>query len=100
MKHGEYPAGEWNNVFLAFDENQIATGIKRMRSDAEHKIRAGDEAWPPNTFEFACYCKAVNSLYFHSPPVLTHKAASTPEYARDRIAEIKRKLRINQQEDL
>lgn len=93
LKHGEYPAGEWNNVLLAFDEPQIAVGIKRMRSEAESKIRAGDEAWPPTAFEFACFCKTVNALYFHSPPLLERKVPSTPEYAREQIAEIKRKLR-------
>jgi hypothetical protein len=92
-KHGEYPAGEWNNVLLAFDEDQIGKGVKRMRSDAESRIRAGDEAWPPTAFEFACYCKTQSSLYFHSPLMLEHKTVSTPETAQKHITEIRRKLK-------
>jgi hypothetical protein len=79
-KHGRQPNGEWNNVFLAFDERQLTKGIDNMRKDAEHKIRSGDEAWPPNAFEFACLCKKTSSLYFPSnmPPagdvkLLSHK---------------------------
>lgn len=91
-KHGEYPAGEWNNVFLAFDENQIATGIKRMRADAEAKIRAGDEAWPPSAFEFACYCKTVNSLYFPDAMKALPPPRPSREKARAELAKIREKL--------
>lgn len=80
MKHGDKPSGEWTHVFLAFDEKQLAKGIDNMRKDAECKIKAGDEAWPPNAFEFACLCKKTSSLYFpdNMPPggdkkLLTHK---------------------------
>jgi hypothetical protein len=91
-KHGEYPAGEWNNVFLAFDENQIAAGIKRMRSDAEHNIRVGDDAWPPTAFEFACYCKTVNSLYFPDAMKALPPPRPSKEYAAEQIAKIREKL--------
>lgn len=93
LKHGEVPAGEWGNVLLAFDEKQILAGIQRMTKDAEHKIRAGDEAWPPNAFEFACYCRATNSLYFSNPLLPPPPKVSTPAYAIERISEIKRILR-------
>lgn len=80
LKHGDKPSGEWTHVFLAFDERQLAKGIDNMRKDAEHKIRSGDEAWPPNAFEFACLCKKISSLYFptNMPPagdvkLLSHK---------------------------
>ena len=92
-KHGELPGGEWSNVFLAFDQEQIAKGVQRMMKDAEHKIKIGDEAWPPSAFEFACYCKTPSSLYFHSPMQLEHKGVSTPEVAQENIAAMKKKLR-------
>lgn len=93
-KHGDLPSGEWFNVLCAFDELQIDVGLKRMRKDAEHKIRAGDEAWPPaSAFEFACYCKTNNPLYFHSPVLPPPAKVSTPKYAKERLAEIKRMLR-------
>ena len=91
-KHGEYPAGEWNNVFLAFDESQIAAGIKRMRSDAECKIRAGDDAWPPTAFEFACYCKTVNSLYFPDAMKSLPPPRPSKEKAQAELAKIREKL--------
>jgi hypothetical protein len=100
IKHGEVLSGEWNNVLLAFTDQQIATGIKRMTKDAEHKIKAGDEAWPPTAFEFACYCKTPNSLYFHSPMLLENKTVSTPEQAKKHIAEIRRKLNLGRTDEL
>lgn len=93
LKHGEVPTGEWNNVLLAFDETQIAKGIQRMTKDAEHKIKIGDDAWPPTAFEFACYCKTANSHYFHSPALPPPAKVSTPEYALERLAEIKQILK-------
>lgn len=76
LKHGERPTGEWASVLLSFDEKQIATGISRMRRDAEAKIKAGDEAWPPIPFEFAVLCKTQSSLYFSSPRELPPPRAS------------------------
>lgn len=64
MKHGERPSGEWTQVLLSFSDAQIATGIKRMRADAEARIRINEEAWPPIAFAFACYCKTPSSTYF------------------------------------
>lgn len=70
IKHGEKPSGEWNQVFLNLEPERIRRGIANMRKDAEAKIKAGDEAWPPNAFEFACLAKRNSSLYFPSnmPP--------------------------------
>lgn len=100
-KHGDLPGAEWNSVFLAFDENQIAAGLKRMRKDAEHKIRAGDEPWPPTAFEFACYCKTVSSTYFPDAQIALPPPRPSKEFAEKKIAEIRQKLKFNQkQEDL
>jgi hypothetical protein len=96
IKHGDVPSGEWGNVLLAFDDSQIAAGIKRMRTDAEHKIRVGDDAWPPTAFEFACYCKTVNSLYFADAMKSLPPPRPSREFAEKRIAEIRQKLKVNQ----
>lgn len=93
IKHGPLPTGEWNHVLLAFDADQIAKGIQRMTKDAEAKIKIGDEAWPPNAFEFACYCKTVNPHYFHSPALPAPEKVSTKEYALEQISEIKKQLK-------
>jgi hypothetical protein len=92
IKHGEVLQGEWNNVLLAFDEHQIATGIRRMTKDAEHKIKAGDEAWPPTAFEFACYCKTVSSHYFPDAMKSLPPPRPSKEFAAEQIAKIREKL--------
>lgn len=92
VKHGDLPSGEWFNVLCAFDDHQIDIGLRRMRKDAEHKIKAGDEAWPPTAFEFACYCKTPNSLHFHSPMLPFLGQRSSDEHALEQLKEIKRKL--------
>jgi len=87
IKHGDMPSGEWFNVLMAFDDLQIETGLRRMTKDAEHKIKAGDDAWPPTAFEFACYCKTQNSLYF--PDAM--KALPPPRPSREKAeAELKK----------
>lgn len=95
-KHGAVPSGEWLDVFKAFDDDDIARGIRRMVTDAEKKISAGDdEVWPPNAFDFACYCKKPKSLHFDpnsaylpQPPVV-----KTEGYGREQLRLIKQKLR-------
>ena len=88
-KHGDKPSGEWSQVFLSFNEKQLAAGIRRMRKDAEAKIKAGDDAWPPIPFEFACLCKSKSSLYFPSeqkslPPPRADKAKAKFELKKIR----------------
>ena len=92
IKNGELPGGEWFNVLLHFDEVQISAGINRMRKDAEAKIRIGDEAWPPNAFEFACYCKTQNSLYFPDSMKALPPPRPSREFAAEQIAKIREKL--------
>lgn len=92
IKHGELPSGEWFNVLLAFDDFQIEAGLKRMRKDAEHKIKIGDEAWPPTAFEFACYCKTNNSLYFPDSMKSLPPPRPSREYAEEQIKKLREKL--------
>lgn len=93
-KHGDKPEGEWINVFLVLDEQKIKNAVHRMRKDAEAKIKAGDEAWPPSAFEFTCLGKAQSSLYFHSPDIslpAPEKDLQGKEYKK--FKEFKRKLK-------
>lgn len=97
--HGVTPSGEWLEVFKIFEDDDIARGIRRMTTDAEKKIQAGDdEVWPPNAFEFACFCKKPKSLYFDpnsaylpSPPVIKTEGYGTQQLAnlRDRFPFLK-----------
>lgn len=91
LKNGEKPSGEWANVLLGFDEKQLSAGIKRMRKDAEVKIKSGDEAWPPIAFEFACLCKATSSLYFPSASKELPPPKANKEFAQEQLNEIRRK---------
>lgn len=79
-KHGERPGGEWSQVFLNLTDQQIRRGIRNMRQDAEAKIRANDEAWPPIAFEFACLCKRTSALHFPDN--------MPPEHEQQRLAKI------------
>lgn len=94
--HGAVPAGEWLEVFKAFDDEDIGRGIRRMGKDAEKKIQAGDdEVWPPSAFEFACYCKKPSSLYFPENTSMLPQPPKirTETYGREQIALIRQKLR-------
>ena len=96
-KHGTVPSAEWLNVFASFNADQVAAGIRRMTKDAERKIQAGDEAWPPSAFEFACYCKKAASLYFAentSYQKQIPRIRTTPEYAREQRAMIRKKYGV------
>jgi hypothetical protein len=91
MKHGEVPAGEWGNVLLAFDEKAIEVGIGRMRYDAEARIKAGDDIWPPSVFEFACYCKTKTHASHREYKALP-KPRANKEFAQEQIAKMREKL--------
>jgi hypothetical protein len=93
IKHGPRPSGEWANVFLSMDHEQLKTGIHRMRKDAEAKIKSGDEAWPPIPFEFACLCKTNSSLYFPDDQKYLPKPRANKDYARKQISKIREKLK-------
>ena len=92
LKHGEKPSGEWAHVFLKFDKSQLANGVKRMRKDAEMKIKAGDEVWPPIPFEFACFCKTQSSLYFSDARKELPPPRSDKSFARKKLRELRRLL--------
>jgi hypothetical protein len=99
-KHGTVPTGEWLNVFAAFDENQVTAGVRRMRLEAERRIRTGELAkdiWPPSAFEFACYCKKADSLYFAentSYQKQIPRIRTTPEYARQQRENLRKKFGV------
>lgn len=92
LKHGARPSGEWGNVFLSMDEDQIRAGIRRMKKDAEAKIKASDEAWPPIAFEFACLCKTKSSLYFPDERKALPKPRADKEKAQQELKKIREKL--------
>jgi len=94
LKHGEVPTGEWLNVFMSFDDEQILIGIERMKDEAETKIAERREAWPPTVFEFACYCKTreSNSLYFPDEHKALPKPRADKKAANKQMQAIRKKL--------
>lgn len=91
VKHGAAPAGEWNNVFMSFNAEQIAKGIQRMRQQAESEIKTGEKPWPPTAFEFAIYCKSSGAAYHREYKSLP-KPRPSKEFAREQLAKMREKL--------
>ena len=95
-KNGATPSAEWMEVFKVFEDADIERGIRRMTADAQKKISTGDdEVWPPNAFEFACYCKRPSGLYFpeNTSMVPYLPGPVTPGYGEEQLAAIRQKLR-------
>lgn len=93
--HGAVPTGEWLEVFKIFEDDDIARGIRRMTTDAEKKISAGDdEVWPPSAFEFACFCKKPKSLHFdpNSAYLPSPPAVRTEGYGTKQLATLREKF--------
>lgn len=92
IKHGSRPSGEWANVFLSINEQQLKVGVDRMKSEAEQKIVGGIESWPPNPFEFACFCKTKSSLYFADEQKSLPPPRPSKEFANSKLKEMRKKL--------
>lgn len=86
--YGEVPNDSWASALAGIYPEQIAEGIRACFQS--------QDTWPPTLPEFIEMCcppaPAVSSLYFHSPALPRPEKVSTPEYALEQLAEIKKKL--------
>lgn len=87
--YGDVPSDTWSRALSGFTAKQIGEGIRACF----HR----EDTWPPTLPEFVEMCRdKPRSLYFPDATKSLPPPRPSVEYAEERIAEIRQKLKANQ----